>query len=88
MVGTRAALYGVDAFFGAISVAFTAESLGRKRQLLLGAAIVIISAVMMGTAVERIQFMAARVITGIGIGCICSVTPVYQSEIFAAAQRG
>lgn len=88
MIGTITALYDVGAFFGAISAAFTAESLGRKRSLLLGAAIVIIGAVLMGSSYERIQFMVARIITGVGIGYITSVTPVYQSEISAAAQRG
>ena len=88
MIGTITALYDVGAVFGAIAAAFTADRLGRKHTLLLGAAIVIIGAVIMGSALERIQFMFARVITGIGIGYITSVTPVYQSEISAAAQRG
>jgi MFS family permease len=88
MVGTITALYDVGAFFGAISAAFTAEGLGRKRTLLLGAAIVIIGAVLMGSAVERIQFMVARIVTGVGIGYITPVTPVYQSEVSAAVHRG
>lgn len=88
MVGTITALYDVGAIFGAIGAAFTAEDLGRKRTLLLGAAITTVGAIIMGSAVERIQFMVARIITGIGIGYITSVTPVYQSEVSAAAQRG
>jgi MFS family permease len=32
--------------------------------------------------------MVARVLTGIGIGAISAVTPVYQAEISLAAQRG
>jgi MFS family permease len=88
MTGTITALYDVGAFLGAIGAAFTAEPLGRKRTLLLGAAIVLVGAIIMGSAFERIQFMVARIITGVGIGFITSVTPVYQSEISAAAQRG
>jgi MFS family permease len=88
MTGTITALYDVGAFFGAICAAFTAESLGRKRTLLLGAAIVAVGAILMGASVERIQFMVARIVTGVGIGYVTSVTPVYQSEISAAAQRG
>lgn len=42
----------------------------------------------MGAAFSRVQFMVGRVITGIGIGYITSVTPVYQAEIAATAQRG
>jgi len=80
MVGTITAFYDVGAFFGAVAAAFTAEGLGRKRTLLLGAAIAIIDAVLMGSAVEQVQFMVARIVT--------CVTPVYQSEISAAAHRG
>ena len=88
MVGTITALYDVGAFFGAIAAAFTAEPLGRKRTLILGAGILLVGAIIMGSAFERIQFMVARIITGVGIGYITSVTPVYQSEISAAAHRG
>ncbi|APA11343.1 hypothetical protein SS1G_11591 [Sclerotinia sclerotiorum 1980 UF-70] len=88
MIGTITALYDVGAVFGAIAAAFTTEDLGRKRTLLLGAFIVMVGGVLMGSSYERVQFMVARVITGIGIGYVTSVTPVYQSEISAAAQRG
>ncbi|KAF7862561.1 hypothetical protein EAF04_007434 [Stromatinia cepivora] len=88
MIGTITALYDVGAIFGAIAAAFTTEDLGRKRTLLLGAFIVMVGGILMGTSYERVQFMVARVITGIGIGYVTSVTPVYQSEISAAAQRG
>lgn len=88
MVGTITALYDVGAVFGAIAAAFTAEPLGRKRTLILGAFILLVGGVIMGSSFERIQFMVARVITGVGIGYITSVTPVYQSEISSTEQRG
>ncbi|MCJ1381335.1 hypothetical protein MMC17_004445 [Xylographa soralifera] len=88
MIGTMTALYDVGAAVGAICAAFTAEALGRKRSLLLGAFILTVGSIIMGSAFERAQFMVSRIITGIGIGYITSVTPVYQSEISSAAQRG
>lgn len=88
MVGTITALYDVGAVFGAIGAAFAAEPLGRKWSLQIGTWILIIGTVLMGSCYERVQMMFARVITGIGIGAITSVTPVYQSEISAATQRG
>ena len=42
----------------------------------------------MSASFGRIQFMVARVVTGVGIGYITSVTPVYQSEISTRVQRG
>ena len=88
MVGTITALYDVGAVVGAIMAAFTAEPLGRKRTLLVGTAILAIGTILMGSCYERIQMMVARVVTGMGIGYITSVAPVYQSEISPAAQRG
>lgn len=88
MLGTITSLYDVGAVFGAIFAAFCGELLGRKRTLILGAVILSVGTIIMGASFERIQFMVARVITGMGIGFITSVTPVYQSEISPAAQRG
>lgn len=88
MVGTITALYDVGAVVGCLAAAFTGESLGRKRTLLLGAATVCIGAILMGSSFERKQFMVARIVTGIGIGYITSVTPIYQAEISKREQRG
>lgn len=87
-IGTITALYDVGAVLGAISAAFASEPLGRKRTLLLGAALVAVGGLGMGAALGRTQFMVARVVVGVGIGFTTSVTPVYQSEISAQAQRG
>ncbi|OCH85490.1 general substrate transporter [Obba rivulosa] len=88
MVGTITALYDVGAVVGAIAAASTSEWLGRKRTLILGATVLIVGTVLMGSAMERVQMMVARVFTGIGIGYITSVTPVYQSEISLPEHRG
>ena len=68
MLGTITSLYDVGAIFGAIAAAFSAEPLGRKRTLILGSAVLSVGTIIMGTSYERIQFMVARVVTGIGIG--------------------
>jgi len=68
MQGTITSLYDVGAVFGALAAAVAAEPLGRKRTLCLGATVLAIGTIIMGTSYERVQFMVARVITGIGIG--------------------
>ncbi|CAK7200478.1 hypothetical protein SEUCBS139899_003174 [Sporothrix eucalyptigena] len=88
MTSTLVSLFDVGAFFGAVASAFTSESLGRKRSLILGAFIVLIGAILMGTSYERIQFMVARITAGVGIGYVTSMAPVYMSEISTAKQRG
>ncbi|KAK3315669.1 general substrate transporter [Apodospora peruviana] len=87
-IGTITALYDVGAVFGAILSAFASERLGRKRTLLLGSLLVFVGGILMAASQGRREFMAARVVVGIGIGYVTSVTPVYQSEIGAHEQRG
>ncbi|KAH0828152.1 putative sugar transporter [Lanmaoa asiatica] len=65
MIGTITSLYDIGAVVGAIVAASSSERLGRKRTLILGAIILIIGSVLMGSSFERIQMMVARVITGI-----------------------
>ncbi|KAG8214247.1 putative sugar transporter STL1 [Butyriboletus roseoflavus] len=66
MIGTITSLYDIGAIVGAVAAASSSERLGRKRTLILGAIILIIGSILMGSAFERIQMMVARVITGIG----------------------
>jgi MFS family permease len=68
MTGTITALYDVGAVFGAIFAAFTAETIGRKRGLIVGASMLIVGAALMGASVERILMMVGRILTGLGTG--------------------
>jgi MFS family permease len=88
LVGTITALYDIGAFLGALFAAFAAEPLGRKRSLILGATVLTVGSIIMGTSYERAQFMVGRVVTGVGIGVMTSVCPVYQSEVSSAGTRG
>ena len=88
MVGTITALYDVGAFAGAICAAFTAEPLGSKRTLMLGVGVLCVGGLVMGASFGRVQFMLARVVTGVAVGYITSVTPIYQSEVSSREQRG
>jgi MFS family permease len=60
MTGTITALYDVGAVFGAIVAVLTVERLGRKRSLMVGSILIIISAILM----ERIQMIVGRIVTG------------------------
>jgi len=88
MLSTITALYDVGAVFGAIGAAVLGDRLGRKRTLITGCVVLIVGTILMAASFERIQMMFGRVLTGLGIGFITSVTPVYQSEISPAKQRG
>ncbi|MBL4629944.1 MAG: sugar porter family MFS transporter [Paraglaciecola sp.] len=78
----------VGCIFGAVSAGILAESIGRKKTLLIAALLFIISA--LGTALaESINvFILFRIVGGIGIGLASTVSPMYISEISPAAKRG
>jgi MFS family permease len=62
--------------------------LGRKKSLLLTAALFTISAITSALATELWFFIVARMIGGFGIGMAILIAPVYIAEISPASKRG
>ena len=87
MLSTITALYDVGATFGATGAAVLSDRLGRKFTLITGCVVLIIGSILLAACFERIQMMFGGVLTGLGIGFITSVPPVYQSEISPAKQQ-
>ncbi|KAF5008864.1 hypothetical protein FDECE_4888 [Fusarium decemcellulare] len=87
-VGLITSIYDIGAMFGAIIAALTADSMGRKRALMFGTVLLIIGSVLMGAAMEQIMMYFGRIFTGLGIGYIVSIAPVYQSEVSEPQHRG
>jgi sugar porter (SP) family MFS transporter len=73
---------------GASIAAFTSDRFGRKRVLLVAAALFTISSI--GAALPRnlIEFAFARLLGGIAIGIASALSPLYIAEIAPARQRG
>ena len=66
LIGGISGLYDVGAVIGALLAALTAETVGRKRGLMIGAAALIIGSVLMGAAYEKGVFIVGRILTGVG----------------------
>jgi sugar porter (SP) family MFS transporter len=73
---------------GASVAAFTSDRFGRKRVLLVAAALFTFSSI--GAALPRdvTQFAVARVLGGIAIGIASTLSPLYIAEISPARSRG
>jgi len=73
---------------GASVAAFTSDRFGRKRVLLVAAALFTLSSI--GAALPRdvTQFAVARVLGGIAIGIASTLSPLYIAEISPARGRG
>jgi sugar porter (SP) family MFS transporter len=88
MKGFAASSALLACIFGAAFAGALSDRLGRKKVLILSAALFLISAV--GTALPRnlIQFLIFRFIGGLGVGAASMTSPMYIAEISPAKIRG
>ena len=78
----------VGCLFGAVSAGILADTFGRKKLLLLAAALFFISSLATGSAGNFSWFVVARFIGGIAIGLAADVSPMYIAEVAPAPVRG
>jgi sugar porter (SP) family MFS transporter len=76
-------------FFGAIAAAFLNDRYGRRYSLMGFSVVFLIGAAVQTAATHHIgQIYAGRVIAGLGIGGMSSITPVFVAENCPPAVRG
>jgi SP family sugar porter-like MFS transporter len=73
---------------GAVGSGWVSERLGRRRGLLIAAAIFALSSMGVGFAGGLGAFVAWRIVGGVAIGLASGLSPVYIAEIAPAAIRG
>ncbi|WVQ98396.1 hypothetical protein IAU59_005519 [Kwoniella sp. CBS 9459] len=88
LLGTIVAIYEIGCCVGSIITAFVGESLGRKRSILLGSVIMLGGAGFQAGVSSAGPMIAARVVSGLGMGLLNSTMPVLQSEVSPKASRG
>jgi MFS family permease len=76
-------------FFGALFMFFSLELLGRKLTVVISDAIFIVGTIMCTAATHQLGLLyAGRLLTGLGVGGIAAVCPIYVAEISPPAIRG
>jgi SP family sugar:H+ symporter-like MFS transporter len=73
---------------GAYAAGRLADIWGRRRVMLLAAAIFILSAIAAGAAVSTVIMIIARFVAGAGVGAASVLSPAYISEVTPARMRG
>ena len=73
---------------GAVISGWLSDKFGRKRLLLLSALLFMTASLGTGSAGTLIQFIAFRMLGGIGIGLASNLSPMYIAEISPGAIRG
>ena len=76
-------------FFGAVAASFLNERFGRRLSLMGFALIFLLGAALQTDSPRMLSFIyAGRVIAGLGVGGMSSITPVFGAENAPAAVRG
>jgi sugar porter (SP) family MFS transporter len=73
---------------GAALSAFIVDSLGRTRSILVGSLFFTVGGLVQASCASRAPFYLSRVASGIGIGVLSNVAPLYISEVSPTALRG
>lgn len=85
-------IYSAGGFFGALFMYFSLELLGRRMTVIISDIIFILGAVFctIGTVPSHSLGLiyAGRLLTGLGVGGIAAVSPIYIAEIAPPAIRG
>jgi MFS transporter, SP family, arabinose:H+ symporter len=88
MVGWAASSAIWGCAFGAMFAGYLSDMIGRKKVLLITAALFFISSLGAAVPANLTQFVIARFIGGLGIGAASMLSPLYISEIAPAKIRG
>ncbi len=78
----------LGAAFGALGAGWLSSTLGRKRSLLLGAALFIVGSVLSAWAWSPATLMGARLVLGLAIGVLTFTAPLYLAEVASERSRG
>jgi sugar porter (SP) family MFS transporter len=86
--GALVSVVPLGAMAGAGVAGRIADALGRRRTLMLIAAVFIAGTVLAATAPSYAVLLVARALTGVAVGAVSSTGPVYLSEIAPPDARG
>jgi SP family arabinose:H+ symporter-like MFS transporter len=78
----------VGCIFGALMSGMLTDRFGRKRLLILSAALFTTSAVWTGLSWDFTSYNLARILGGLGLGLASNLSPMYIAEVSPAAMRG
>jgi SP family arabinose:H+ symporter-like MFS transporter len=88
LIGLATASAIIGCVPGAMSAGFISDRFGRRRVLFDCAALYAVSAILSAIPQTFLQFVEARVLSGVAIGLSSMICPVYIAEIAPPAWRG
>jgi MFS transporter, SP family, arabinose:H+ symporter len=88
LIGLASASAIIGCIPGAMSAGFLSDRFGRRRILFLCAVLYAVSGLLSAIPQNMIQFVAARMLSGVAIGISSMICPVYIAEIAPPSWRG
>ncbi|KAF2024040.1 MFS general substrate transporter [Setomelanomma holmii] len=80
-------LQGEPGYGGSLFIMWSATALGRKRNIQIGALLSVLGGALQSGAQNLEMFQAGRFISGLGIGVLVTICPMYLSELAPPAKR-
>lgn len=87
-IATANGVFSAGGAVGALFVMWAADYFGRKRSIQIGAVFCMVGGAFQGGAAAIAMFQVGRVLSGIGIGILVTVCPMYLSEMSPPFARG
>lgn len=87
-LGTMVAILEIGALISSLSVGRLGDMWGRKRTIFYGAIIFTLGGLFQTCAFAFWMLIVGRIISGLGVGMLSTIVPVYQSEISPPHNRG
>ena len=78
----------IGCMFGALTVGWLADRMGRKKLLIVSSIVFLLSALATGAVHSFHTFLIARFFGGVGIGLASGLSPMYIAEVAPASIRG
>ncbi|KAH7014178.1 general substrate transporter, partial [Microdochium trichocladiopsis] len=88
ILGAVNALFFFGATVGALAGGPAADKFGRRLTLIGACVLAIIGGALTAGSVHIAMLIVVRVLQGIGLGCLATITPIYLAEASTARKRG
>lgn len=88
IIGATSGLFAGGGAIGALCTHWLADRFGRIRAIQFSAAICAVSGAIQAGSAHIAMFLVGRFISGVGVGLMVTLVPIYQSEISPAESRG
>ncbi|CAG7945524.1 unnamed protein product [Penicillium salamii] len=86
--GVYVSSFTLGGLAGSLSCSFIGDVLGRRKTVLIGGIFTLIGEIVSCTAFQLPQLVVGRIITGIGIGVLFTMVPIWQAECSKPTNRG